>query len=137
MIFGNSPQRGIPDPASLQSATGRVTWLETSKGGLSFRLNGHDPRFVYAASWGEFPRVLSHLQSAAPITVYFAQPSERGGVAVWKLVAPNVSVRSFEDIAERRRRDNYLAFPLGLLCAVGALYFFDSAWRRYEERSAA
>jgi len=138
LVFGFYPQRGVPDRASLQSVTGYVAWLESSRSGLSFGLQGLDLRFSYSASSGEVSRVSAYLQSAAPITVrYAATPAGDDTVLVWGLMAPNVSVRSFDEIAEHRKRDNYLAFPLGLFFAVAALYFIDRSWRLYEGCRAA
>lgn len=137
LIFGFSPQRGVPDRSSLQSATGDVAWLESSKYGLSFGLQGHDLRFVYSANSGDVTRVQRHLRSAAPVTVrYWATSEGDGSVSVWGVTAPNVSVRSFDEITEYRRRDSYLAFPLGLFFGVAALYFIDRAWRLYEGKPA-
>lgn len=133
LIFGLFPPRSVPDRSSLKSATGYVSWLEASKYGLSFGLQGQSLRFSYSASSGEVSHVRAYLQSAAPITVRYAAASEGdGSVPVWGVMAPNVSVRSFDEIAEHRKRDNYLAFPLGLFFAVAALYFIDRAWRLYE-----
>ncbi|WP_416311067.1 hypothetical protein [Pseudomonas sp. W03] len=136
LIFGFSPQRGFPDPASLQSLTEQVSWVETSRNSVSFGLKGHDLRFIYPKSAGEVSRVLSHLRSGLPVTVRYAEPaSDDESVLVWGLLGRNVSIRSFDEIAERRKRDNYLAIPLGLLCLVAALYYFDRSWRLYEGRS--
>lgn len=77
--------------------------------------------------------MLSHLHSALPITVRYARPASGGDrAAVWGLLASNVSIRSFDEIAQQRQRDNYLAMPLGLICLVAGLYLLDRAWRQYE-----
>jgi hypothetical protein len=138
LVFGFSPQRGFPDRASLESLTGTVSWVEPSRHSLAFGLKGHDLRFFYPKSAGDVPRVLSHLRSALPITVRYARPASGDDrVAVWGLLASNVSIRSFDEIAQQRQRDNYFAMPLGLFCLVAALYLLDRSWRQYEGSTSA
>ena len=119
----------IPDRLQLADVTGQVKSLEkvTSKGGgisaIRFSLSNNHGHFHYVSKSGNIDEVWNFLDQASlsemnllfdPADCHSPPFEDRTFCIVYEIRFGDKMIRSYEDVAESWRQDNYVGWVLGI-----------------------
>lgn len=129
---------GIPPRSELQSASGAISWVEDSRYGIKFGLDGVAGSFNYASKGNAMDLVhdaLSHSNRSV-VTILYDPSSPSGPIhsnetyyGVFELSIAGKPFRSHDQIAAAWRSDEDVAAWLALFFASGGIYLSWAALR--------
>ncbi|WP_133477289.1 hypothetical protein [Cognatilysobacter segetis] len=131
MFYSWATFDGIPPRAELQAASGKVSWQESGRYGIRFRLEGEPKAFDYASKGNALGLVQNSLSRRdRPVVHVLYDPNSASGpiyskdtyYSVYELSVAGESVRSHEDIARAWRSDEEVAVWLAALFVLSGLY---------------
>jgi hypothetical protein len=127
---GLGPQSGVPSPSSLKQASGNVTWAESDRTSVFFRLSGSDRTYVYASRAGDLAAVSSYLSPAfgPKISVLYG-PDEATHNPVWEISAYSRPLRTYEQVQHDWTRNNNWAVLGGVALILAAAYLYRESTR--------
>ncbi|MRW84814.1 hypothetical protein GJ698_12050 [Pseudoduganella sp. FT26W] len=129
-LFGVLEYR-FPQAPQLETARGRVTWQQETRGALYFTLSDQQQLVLYAKGDGD-GRQRQTIRDAAlyPVTVKFFRQQKTGigfapGVfyTAYGVSVGGKEVASLEQVRRDYRRDNLIALVMGIAAAAAG------AWR--------
>jgi hypothetical protein len=129
-LFGALEYR-FPRMAQLETARGRVTWQQETRGALYFTLSDRQQLVLYAKGDAD-GRQRAAIRDAAmyPVTVQFFRQQQTGigfapGVfyTAYAVTVGGKQVASLDQVRSDYRRDNAIALVMGLAAAIAG------AWR--------
>ena len=122
---------GIPPRSALQSASGKVSWMQKDKYGVKFGLTGVSKSFIYASKGNAMGLVRETLsRSDDPVITVLYDPNDPSGpifskdtyYSVFELEVGGTPFRSHAEIAEGWQSDQNFALWLAAVLALIGLY---------------
>ena len=129
---------GIPPRSALQSATGKVNWVQSGKYGIEFRLEGEQKSFSYASKSNAMGLVYDTLdRSDHPVVTILYQPADPSGpiyskdryYGVFELAVDGKPVRTHAEIAQAWKSDEQIAAWLSVALALSGIYLARASRR--------
>lgn len=142
MLYSWGAFDGIPARADLQTASGRVSWVQDGRYGVKFGLEGVSESFDYASKGNAVGLVHDTLsRSDRPVITVLYDPGNPGGpiysndvyYAVFELSVAGIPFRSHADIAAAWQSDEAVAVWLASFFALGGIYL---GWTAFRHRCA-
>lgn len=130
---------GIPARAALQTASGRVSWVEDGRYGVKFGLEGVSRSFDYASKGNAADLVRDALSRPdRPVVTVLYDPDNPGGPiysndtyhGVFELSVDGKPLRRHADVDAAWRSDENVAAWLAFIFALLGLYLTGTAFRR-------
>jgi hypothetical protein len=128
-LFGALEYR-FPRPQQLETARGRVTWQQETRGALYFTLSDRQQLVLYAKGDADgMQRAAIRDGARYPVTVQFWRAQETGigfapgaFCAVYGVAVGGKQVSDLDAVRRAYRRDNLIALVLGLAAAAAGCW---------------
>ena len=115
----------VPKPEDLKRADGSVTWAESNRNTVYFRLSGSDRIYFYPSQAGDIATVSSYLSPAVgPHVSVLYGPPESGQSPVWGISAQGRPLRTFEQVHDAWTSSGQWAKLGGLALLLAAVYLY-------------
>jgi hypothetical protein len=131
MLYGWMTFKGIPPRSALESAAGRVEWVQDGRYGIKFRLAGAPQLFEYLSKGRAMGPVYDTLvRSDHPVVTVLFDPENAGDShLVYELSISGQLFRSHEQIARAWMSDERVGGWMGVIFFFAGIFMLYSAVR--------
>ena len=131
MLYSWLTFEGIPPRSALESATGKVEWVQDGRYGIKFRLAGSPQMFEYLSkgnAMGLVYNTLARLDHPG-VTILFDPKAAGDSNLVYELSMSGQPFRSHQETAHAWASDERIGGWLGVICFFVGLFMLYSAAR--------
>ncbi len=127
---------GVPYKNSLTELSGYVEWIKNEKYGVKFKFINNDTHLDYMSKFGGKNKVYERIidSKGLTISVLYKETIPREGFKgtvyhdIWQISIGDEILKSYEELDEAYRGDNFLLFIIIPLFLFGGVYIGRKAW---------